>query len=253
MSETIASIERALQALLIFSADQRTIGVTQLADQLGCSTSSAQRTINSLVKLRFLRQDNHRRVYRLGAGVLQLARAWRSSASLASIAQPVIEELAHDTGLNSTFGIADHAHIRVIVAVDGPNGTIRDYPITGEMYPAHVGAISKAYYAFLDRESRQFFTTQRPLARYTAMTSVNSHLLETEFAKVRTQGYCVTRGEYDEQVSALAVPVQAGKDPLGSIAVATRNELVPSDELVGRIRSAAGALAQHLKVREQDF
>jgi len=249
MAETLGSVERALDALLLFDADRREIGVTELAQLLGCSTSSAQRTIHTLTKLQFLRRDEHRRVYRLGTGVLHLARAWQSTASLASITRPVIAELAEQTGLTATFAVADHAHMRAVVAVDGPEGALRDYPITGELFPAHVGAISKAYYAYLPKALREHFTSQRPLARYTSMTSMNPEVLEEEFSLIRERGYCVTQGEYDEQVSALAMPVQLSNDPLGSVSVSTRGALDVTERLIGQTRAAAQTIGRLLSRR----
>ncbi|QIM18895.1 IclR family transcriptional regulator [Leucobacter coleopterorum] len=246
MTETLDSVERALEALRIFGADRREIGVTELAQLLGCSTSSAQRTIHTLAKLQFLRRDEHRPVYRLGIGVLHLARAWQSTASLASITRPAIERLAEETGLTASFAVADHAHMRAVVAVDGSEGPHRDYPIAGELFPAHVGAISKAYYAYLPRAMREHFTSQRPLARYTSLTSMNPEALEVEFAAIREHGYCVTQGEYDEQVSALAVPVQLSNDPLGSVTVSRRGALDVTDQLIAQTRATAQAIGRLL-------
>lgn len=249
MAETLDSVERALEAMLLFDADRREVGVTELAGLLDCSTSSAQRTIHTLTKMQFLRRDDQRRVYRLGPGVLHLSRAWQSTASLASITRPVVTELAEHTGLTATFAIADHAHMRAVISIDGPDGPLRDYPVAGELFPAHVGAISKAYFAHLPRNAREHFTSRRPLARYTAETRMNPQELEGEFARIRELGYCVTRGEYDEQVSALAVPVRLSNDPLGSLSVSTRHTLRVTDALIQRAHEAARKIGQLLSKR----
>lgn len=250
MAETLDSVERALEALLLFNADRREVGVTELAGLLGCSTSSAQRTIHTLTKLGFLTRDDERRVYRLGPGVLHLSRAWQSTASLASITRPVVADLAERTGLTATFAVADHAHMRAVISIDGPEGPLRDYPMAGELFPAHVGAISKAYFAHLPRDQREHYTSRRPLARYTAETSMNPQQLEAEFARIRELGYCVTQGEYDEQVSALAVPVQLSNDPLGSLSVSTLGTLTVTDALVGHVRDTARRIGQLLGKRK---
>ena len=249
VAEYLNSVGRAIEALLMFNADRREIGVTELARLLGCSTSSAQRTIRTLADLDFLRQDEHRRVYRLGPGVLHLARAWQSTASLASLTRPVVTSLAERTGLTATFAVADHAHMRAVVSADGPGGPLRDYPMTGELFPAHVGAISKAYYAYLPWTIRKNFTTHRPMARYTSLTSMDPQALEEEFKRIREQGYCVTHGEYDEQVSALAVPVQLSNDPLGSVSVSTRGPFTVTDGLIDATRETASEIGWLLSRR----
>lgn len=244
--EYLDSVGRALDALLLFNADRQEIGVTELARLLGCSTSSAQRTIHTLKELDFLRQDEHRRVYRLSTGVLHLSRAWQSAESLASMTRPVVTDLAERTGLTATFAVADHGHMRAVVSVDGEDGPLRNYPMTGELFPAHVGAISKAYYAYLPWAMRKSFTSQRPMARYTSSTSMDPELLEEEFSTIRAQGYCVTQGEYDEQVSALAVPVQLQHEAFGSLSVSTRGPLELSDTMLTATRGAARVMGQLL-------
>jgi IclR family acetate operon transcriptional repressor len=249
MAESLRSVDRALETLLLFNTERREIGVTELSRLLGCSTSSAQRTIHTLAKLDFLRKKEFGSRYQLGPAVLSLLRAWQSSASLASMTRPILQDLAAETGLTSTFAVADHAHMRAVVAIDGAEGPLRGYPMTGELFPAHVGAISKAYYAYLPREMREFFTSERPLARYTELTSMDIESLETEFATIREQGHCMTQGEYDEQVSALAVPVQLSNNPLGSVAVATRGHLEKTDFLLNRVRAAARSIGLLLSQR----
>lgn len=246
MAEQLDSVSRALQTMLLFTAERHSLGVTELADLLGFSTSTAQRTISTLAEQGFLRRDDESRTYRLGASVLHLARAWRNTASLASIARPALEQLAQHTGLNATFAVPDHAHMRVVLSIDGPEGPLRDYPMASELFPAHAGAISKAYYAQLPRAMRAHFVGDRPMARFTPETQTDPKQLEAEFVAIRARGYCHTHGEYDTNVSALAAPVWMGKEPLGAIALSSRSELTVDDALVGTLLAATAAVGRLL-------
>lgn len=244
MTEQLDSVSRALRTLLLFTGERPSIGVSELADLLGCSTSTAQRTIATLADQGFLRRDEESRTYRLGASVLHLSRAWRNTASLASITRPVLEGLAHRTGLNATFAVPDHAHMRVVLSIDGPDGPLRDYPMAGELFPAHAGAISKAYYAQLPRAMRAHFVGDRPMARYTSETKTDPRQLEAEFVAIRAQGYCRTHGEYDTNVSALAAPVWIGKEPLGALALSSRTELPADDALINALLAATAEVGR---------
>lgn len=87
------------------------------------------------------------------------------------------------------------------------------------------------------------------MARYTSLTSMDPQALEEELKRIREQGYCVTHGEYDEQVSALAVPVQLSNDPLGSVSVSTRGPFTVSDGLIDATRETASEIGRLLSRR----
>lgn len=244
MADHLSSVTRALETLQLFDSDRYALSVTELADLLGCSTSTAQRTIATLTEQHFLRRDADTRTYRLGPSVLDLARAWRSTASLASIARPVLESLAERTDLNTTFAVPDHAHMRVVLSVDGTEGPLRGYPMASELFPAHAGAISKAYYAQLPHALRTRFIGDRPMARFTAKTKTDPQQLEEEFLTIRARGYCHSQGEYDTNVSALAAPVWMGKEPLGAIALSWRSTPLVDPSLVDSLLAATGQVGR---------
>lgn len=246
MADHLSSVSRALQTLQLFDGDRHSLSVTELADLLGCSTSTAQRTIATLTQQNFLRRDGETRTYRLGTAVLHLSRAWRSTASLAGIARPMLERLAERTGLNATFAVPDHAHMRVVLSIDGSEGPLRGYPMASELYPAHAGAISKAYYAQLPHALRARFIGDRPMARFTAETKTDPQQLEEEFLAIRARGYCHSQGEYDTNVSALAAPVWMGKEPLGAIALSSLSTLSVEQSLVDALLAATGELGRML-------
>lgn len=246
MADQLSSVTRALETLRLFTGERHSMGVTELADLLGCSTSTAQRTLATLTEQHFLRRDDETRTYRLGPSVLHLSRAWRSTASLGSMATPMLESLAETTGLNATFAVPDHAHMRVVASIDGAEGPLRGYPMASELFPAHAGAISKAYYAQLPHALRARFIGDRPMARFTAETKTDPRQLEEEFLDIRARGWCYSQGEYDTNVAALAAPVWMGKEPLGAIALSSRSPFEVDDHLVEALLTATTALGRLL-------
>lgn len=251
MAERVRGAVHALEALLAFDTERDSLGVSELAERIGCSTSAAQRAINTLCESQFLRRDDQTRRYYLGTAVLQLSKAWNRASSLRRFAEPVIAELATITGLVATFAVPDHSHMRSLVACDGKEGALRGYPMGGELFPAHAGAISKVYYAQLPEKERTKFVTGRPMAKFTDRTTTDPLKLEQEFRDITKAGYSSTQGEYDEAVSALAVPVLVKGDPLGAISVATKSELVVDSTLIAQCKQAAGDLQSVLSVRRR--
>lgn len=138
--------------------------------------------------------------------------------------------------------------MRCVAAEEGETGPLRYYPLVGELYPAHAGATSKSYYAYLPDEQRHRLFRGRPMARFTDRTVTDPDLLEREFLKVRAQGYAWTVGEYDTGVATVAVPVFLGREPYGSLSLGgakERFEGAPENRL-DALRQAADLLEKRL-------
>ncbi|NEE27272.1 IclR family transcriptional regulator, partial [Streptomyces sp. SID7982] len=74
------------------------------------------------------------------------------------------------TGDTVLFCLPDSFHMRCVAAEEGETGPLRYYPLVGELYPAHAGATSKSYYAYLPDEQRHRLFRGRPMARFTDRT-----------------------------------------------------------------------------------
>ncbi|MER7012687.1 IclR family transcriptional regulator [Saccharopolyspora sp. NPDC000359] len=211
--------DRALQVLLAFDRAHPERGVTEIAAEFGLHTSVAQRLLATLAHRGFLVRNDANRRYRIGPAALHLGRVWDRAGALDLLVRPLLAELAEDTGHSVLLALPDSAHMRCVVVAEGADGRLRGYPLTNELYPAHAGATSKAFYAFLPPESRARIFTDRPLARFTERTVTDLAVLERQFADVRASGWAYTVGEYDEGVATLAVPVFLRDELYGSVSV----------------------------------
>ncbi|MER7081324.1 transcriptional regulator, IclR family [Saccharopolyspora kobensis] len=211
--------DRALQVLLAFDRAHPERGVTEIATEFGLHTSVAQRLLATLAHRGFLVRNDANRRYRIGPAALHLGRMWDRAGALDLLVRPLLAELAADTGHSVLLALPDSAHMRCVVVAEGADGRLRDYPLTNELYPAHAGATSKAFYAFLPADARARIFTDRPLARFTDRTVTDLALLERQFAEVREAGWAFTVGEYDVGVATLAAPVFLRDEPYGSVSV----------------------------------
>ncbi|MFB6988404.1 IclR family transcriptional regulator [Streptomyces sp. NPDC056304] len=244
----LQTVDRALLVLLAFERTRPDWGVTEVAEEFGWDTSVAQRLLATLAGRGFLVSDPATRRYRIGPAVLRLGRLWERSGSLELLAGPVLEELRRVTGDTVLFCLPDSFHMRCVAAEEGEAGPLRYYPLVGELYPAHAGATSKSYYAYLPDDQRHRLFRGRPMARFTDRTVTDPDRLEEEFLKVRAQGYAWTVGEYDTGVATVAVPVFLGREPYGSLSLGGAEELfrgAPEDRL-DALRHAAQLLERRL-------
>ncbi|MFI9605405.1 IclR family transcriptional regulator [Streptomyces sp. NPDC004069] len=244
----LQTVDRALLVLLAFERTRPDWGVTEVATEFGWDTSVAQRLLSTLAGRGFLVSDPATRRYRIGPAALRLGRLWERSGSLELLAEPVLQELRAATGDTVLFCLPDSFHMRCVAAVEGEEGPLRYYPLVGELYPAHAGATSKSYYAFLADEQRHRLFRSRPMARFTDRTVTDPDQLEREFRQVRAQGYAWTVGEYDAGIGTVAVPVFLGAEPYGSLSLGAASERFPDgpEDRLDALRKAARLLEQRL-------
>ncbi len=242
----LQTVDRALQVLVSYSERRTDWGVSELADAYGWDKSTAQRLLAALGARGFLLADPLTRRYSLGPTMWRMAAVWERTGGLGALAEPVLARLAQDTDRTALLTVPDGAHVRCVAAVDGGNGPIRGHPLVGDLYPAHAGATSRAYFAFLPRSERRMLLAGRPVARYTELTQVDEAELDRVFDETATVGHAASDGEYDQSTRAVAVPVLLGRRPVGSLTLVESKVACTLDELVAdlpRLQDASTELA----------
>ncbi|QCR20246.1 IclR family transcriptional regulator [Agrococcus sp. SGAir0287] len=248
----LQTVDRALQVLQSFSETRTSWGVSELATAFDLNTSTSQRLLASLASRGFLIADPQTRRYSLGPAMWRMATLWERTGGLARLAEPVLADLAATTDRTATFTTPDGMHVRCIAAVDGAAGPVRSHPLVGDLYPAHTGATSRAYFAFLDPLERRNMFAGRPFARYTELTEVDEAVIEQRFDETYRDGWAYSEGEYDQRTRAIAAPVLLGTRPVGSISLVEPKRVVSDDDVrdhVSALLEAAQALADRLVSR----
>ena len=228
----LQTVDRALEVLLSFDEYRKEWGVLELADEFGLTRSTAQRLLAALATRGFLHADPHTRRYRLGPAIWKTAAMWERGGGLAALAEPFLTDLARETDRTTLFCTPDGAYVRCITAVDGIDGPRRAHPYLGDVFPAHAGATSWAYFAFLVPSERTALLHGRPSARYSELTQVDEDALRELFDDTVRSGHAASEGEFDATSRAIAVQVFAGRRPVGSLSLLEDKTTEHEDALI---------------------
>ncbi|WP_461037401.1 IclR family transcriptional regulator [Streptomyces mayteni] len=244
----LQTADRVLNVLLAFDREHPEWGVTEVAHEFGLDKSVAQRLLAALAYRGFLVSDPRSRRYHLGPAVWHLARAWERDGGLATLVTPTLRVTADAVGVGTLFAVPDGVHMRCVAAAEGPAGPLRYYALAGELYPAHAGATSRAYFGMLPSGDRAALLYGRPMARFSERTLTDPARLEERFAEVRRTGYAYSDGEYDAETAALAAPVLVGRRPVGTLSLVGPLDVLPArkEELVPPLIQAAERLGRVL-------
>ena len=230
----------------LIAAARDGISVSEIARALGLPTPTALRIVGNLVDIGYANGGGRRSRYTLGRRFHRQVQFSQGTATLDSIAAPVLEKLAasfHQTTfmtrlIGRTVGLA---------AAVFPNNTAHTLIHPGEQFPFHATSAGKVYCAyqgtaFVDEVLRRLLEAIRP------NTITDADALRRHFADVKVLGYATIDDELDEGVYAVSCPVHAGETGvLYTIGVVgLRDRLLSEhalDAIVDKLRPAAAMLS----------
>lgn len=218
-SRRVATIERAADVLFLFTGDDRTsLGVTEIANDLGISKAVVHRILTSLRDRDLVVSDPTTRKYSLGPAVLALAASYRDQLDVRPMALEAMERLSAATGETATLSIRNGFH-RIYVDQVTPPVEVRMTVQTGRPYPLHAGSSSKAFLAFLGQDDQDEFFAHESLDSLTAITVTDPAALRRELDQIRQQGFAMSLGERQAGAASVAAPVFDRDGPVAVISV----------------------------------
>jgi DNA-binding IclR family transcriptional regulator len=240
---TLQTADRALQVLQQFRTPADALSVTEIAERLGIHRSTASRLVSTLRARGFLERTAVGDLVQLGPEVARLGRVTLASRELATVARPLMERLAAITGETVTLAVVagDEA---LTVAQAGGSYLVSSGKWVGLRTPSHCTADGKVLLAFAA------VTTRRGrLARCADRTIVDVAALERELDKVRARGFAVSKGEFEQGLVGLAVPVRQDGSCIAALCVSGpeyRLDRAVADELPAQCIAYAAELEQAL-------
>ena len=218
--QTIAGLERALDVLTLFhDTDQRTLGVTEISQELDLSKAVVHRILASFRAKGFVELDEDTRRYSLGPKILFLGLTYLDRIDLRGVAREAMGELCEKTGETATLSIRSGG-TRVYIDQVTPIRDVKMVVQLGTPFPLHAGASSKAFLAFLPRAEQDSYLAQRRLDKLTPLTITDAKALRAELESIRSSGYAQSFGERMAGAGAVAAPLFGYDDvPLAVISV----------------------------------
>jgi DNA-binding IclR family transcriptional regulator len=136
--------------------------------------------------------------------VLQLAQAARRRPD-ADTTLAVMRQLSRRTGETVVLTRLFEQTAVCIDSVEGPQA-LRIRVERGQVQPLHATAAARVLLANLPEETWDHYLGE-PLEPFTEQTITDPQALRAQLRQIRRQGYCVSDGELESGLRAVAVPV----------------------------------------------
>ncbi|GAA2038900.1 IclR family transcriptional regulator [Yaniella flava] len=199
------SVDRALSILWILNGMQRAT-VTEVAAELEVHKSTASRLLTALERQQLVMRQPTSQAYELSHGILQLAGSVNAQNDLTKSAQILVEHVAREFKLTANVAILDDIYA-VNIAQSAPSErffTPRQY--VGRRTPGHATSSGKVLIAAAEESVQQRLLTQ-PLEQFTDRTILEPAQFRDELTMVRERGWAVSDNEWDNDMTAVAVPL----------------------------------------------
>lgn len=219
MAEAVSSVTRALKILDLLRAHE-SLGVTEIAGDVGISSSTAHRLLQTLQAAHYVRQVRPGRKYQLGP-LMEVSVNGPSVDHCVEVALPLMDGLREQSGETVHVAVLQRTQIKFVAAMES-HQPMRVTNRAGQLLPANATAAGKVLLSLrTDDEVRGIFAERhsveesgRELAARTMFTIDQFDALLQELEHTRRAGHGRQVSEAEIGVAALAVPINRPSGPV---------------------------------------
>ncbi|MFV2175519.1 IclR family transcriptional regulator C-terminal domain-containing protein [Actinomadura sp. LOL_016] len=245
------SLGKGLAVIRAFSAERKSMTLSEVAAVTGISKPSARRLILTLQALGYMKNENG--AFRLLPKVLDLGYAYISSFELPEIAQPHLDALNERLGEVCSLGVLDGDSVIYLARSQAKRVMSTTVRIGSRIDPCAT-AVGRVLLAHLPEPDLAAFLGRHRFQVYTEHTVADPDALRARLGEIRARGWELADQEVELGVRTIATPIT---DPAGEVIaavnVAANYMQVPMerlksdvlDELVDTAAQIKKALAEY--------
>ena len=243
----VPAVTRAIAMLRLLSHNRAPMSLKSIADELGLVPSTALHIARALVVERLLQVDPQTKRYRLGVGMLPLARAVLENSDFPSLVRPKLDALSGQYGVTAIGVELPDLDNMIVVALSRAQAPVRLHVDVGSRFPALISATGRCLAAFSEHPPKEIEKRFRQLRWHNAPSY---DTWRKEVAVVRRQGFSIDRGNYIAGVTIVAVPVLNSRGTishtLAAVGLGSQLDRASSLALAQDMRAAAREVAEQL-------
>lgn len=250
---TNSSLTNALRILKSFSGDQPELTLSEVAELVNVSKSTACRLIQTLESEGFMHQNVHFNTYSLGSSILALSNTLIEPLAILKETTNFLKQLTLQTGESSHIAILDNTNIIYLKKESSPH-SVQLLSHIGRRNPAHCTASGQAILAFLKPTTiEELF--ENGLAQATEHSITSLPQLQQTLETIRQQGYAISKGEFIENIVSVGAPIYNKQNQVfASISVAgPEKRMLPNlQKVVNNVLLTSHDITKYVQTHERD-
>jgi len=249
-AERTSQVQSLLRALSIVNclaeADEGT-SLTDVAQQVGLSISTAHRLLTTLEKERYVHFDSERKLWSVGVQAFVAGSAFIRSRSLVAVARPHMRALMEQSGETVNLAIEDEGQAIYLAQIECRQ-MMRAFATPGAHVPLHCSSVGKALLSAMSDAQVAKILHRTGMVRVTSKTLCTPMALREELARTRERGYSIDDEEHAIGLRcAAAVIYNEFGEPAGAVSVSGPLARITDERLAvlgAMVKTAAGAISR---------
>lgn len=227
-ADTVFELVEALQEL-------NGATVTELSDYLNLAKSTVHTYLATLERKEYIVKEDY--TYHLSLKFLDHGMHSMRENELASVARPILEQTAKETGEVVWLIVEEHGRAVYLDRTKGDRA-VQTSGRRGLRTSLHFLAAGKCILANMDENKVHEIIDRHGLPRQTGNTIIHPDELFSELQAVREQGYAYNNGEEVEGVRAIGAPIIHKGQVRGGVSIAGPSTRFQDEDYETRIRKA---------------
>ena len=218
-SDQVKSLVRALTLLNRLATADDGVTLSEVAQQVGLSPSTAHRLLTTLEQERYVHFDPERRLWSVGMQAFMTGAAFLRTRSLTAAARPHMRALMEESGETVNLAVEDQCEAVYLAQVESRQ-MMRAFARPGGRAPLHCSGVGKAMLSAMPDAAVTKILRNAGLSRVTAKTIAGAAALREDLARARERGYALDDEEHAIGLRCIASAIfDERSEPLAAISV----------------------------------
>ncbi len=249
----IQSLDRGLEILFLL-AENKSRGVTELAEDLKVNKSTVFRLLQTLEQRDLVHQDETTAKYRLGIGLLHISEGLVKNLDVINISRPTLKQLMDSTKESAHLCTFTNDKVYVVDQVKS-NYPMKVSAAIGHEEPIHCSSVGKCILAYLPEEKSEKILNEVEFIKYTDKTKTSKEELVKELKQIRKNGFALDDEELSIGVCCIAAPIYNHKGEVKNcIGISGPSARIRKDNIdlyINKLKIAANHISHNMGYRIQ--
>ena len=230
-SDQVQSLVRALAIVNRLAADDEGVTLTEVAQQVGLSPSTAHRLLTTLEQERYVHFDSERRLWSVGVQAFVAGSAFLKTRSLVATARPPMRALMEESAETVNLAVEDQFEAIYLAQVECRQ-MMRAFARPGARVPLHCSSVGKALLSAMADGDLARVLHRQGLPRVTVKTISTTAALRADLARARERGYALDDEEHAVGLRCVAAVIfNETRDPVAAVSIAGPMARIPDERI----------------------
>ncbi len=230
-SDQVQSLVRALAIINGLAASNEGVTLTEVAQQVGLSPSTAHRLLTTLEQERYVHFDAERRLWSVGVQAFVAGSAFLKTRSLVATARPHMRALMEESEETVNLAVEDQAETVYLSQVECRQ-MMRAFARPGGRVPMHCSSVGKALLSAMPDSELAKILHRQGLSRLTIKTINTTAALRSDLGQARERGYAIDDEEHAVGLRCIAAVVfNENADPVAAVSLSGPMARIPDERI----------------------